>query len=345
MVEPIYTLSGDILNVLFHSRTAMEPEAAMLSLTSDQDSKYIELSRRMIPDGESKQEYLSRIPIRDLSVEQWNALTEEFARFKMQAMAENGLEDLAEKITNDSNRFAIYTLLSFCSLSQFRITMELHRRAAETKSGSRLSFKTNDVLESLGYSRSSDGHFPAKFRAQFHRNLMALHSTEVLIMQHTSTRRRRAKLSYRSILRIRDVDLDNLPREFDMRRAAEDGYGCADGYIVDLEFFDLSPGNSVCVSDVDIRNHQHKHDKDDYELSAILLLAHAQVNSDGSNLIKISMGELLEFLKIQDSNTSRRKTKVLRTLRRLKESGHIQEFVQDNSGNIEIAINPEKIRS
>lgn len=47
-----------------------------------------------------------------------------------------------------------------------------------------------------------------------------------------------AKVIVKSVLRIRDYEIDNVPRDFDLAKAADYTYELADAYTVALEFFD-----------------------------------------------------------------------------------------------------------
>jgi hypothetical protein len=47
----------------------------------------------------------------------------------------------------------------------------------------------------------------------------------------------------KSVLRIKDYEIDNVPRDFDLAKAADYTYELADAYTVALEFFD-GPGRT-----------------------------------------------------------------------------------------------------
>lgn len=115
----------------------------------------------------------------------------------------------------------------------------LYKEAARQGNGPLVSFRSNDLLESLGYTRAKDGSFTARSRSQLNQDLVALHRTELVLAQ--SLRKGNAmgaKVIVKSVLRIRDYEIDNVPRDFDLAKAADYTYELADAYTVALEFFD-----------------------------------------------------------------------------------------------------------
>ena len=78
-------------------------------------------------------------------------------------------------------------------------------------------------------------------RSQLNQDLVALHRTELVFARSLHKGGQvGAKVSVKSILRIRDYQIDKVPRNFDLSKAADYTYELADAYTVALEFFEGS---------------------------------------------------------------------------------------------------------
>ena len=72
-------------------------------------------------------------------------------------------------------------LLTFLNPRQVGIVLYFYKLAAEQNNGPVVTFRSNDLLESLGYSRTKGGSFHAKLRSQLNRDLVALHRVELVL--------------------------------------------------------------------------------------------------------------------------------------------------------------------
>jgi hypothetical protein len=162
-----------------------------------------------------------------------------------------------------------------------------------------------------------------------------------------------AKVMVKSILRIRDYEIDNLPRDFDLTKAADYTYELANGYTVALEFFEepSRTGDYVLFpNSIDTTQKWGRNAKNDYKMKLLIYLASRMkwdTPIDGQYLI-ISKSYLLKNLDLLGSNFSRNNTILWRTIGELKKEGYVleaQEFPgKRNMANIQFQINPEKLR-
>jgi len=345
-----FPVSSQVLDVVIHAgATIRNPDVQPPVVRSDKTGRYIEML--ISPDSEELTEQVAcirRISLDDLSVEEWKRLNEQCASLQLRACIDNGLSKELEKIGDERVRRIIYTLLTFLNPRQVALMLYLYREAYRQKSGPRVYIKVNEMLGVLGYTKAGDGGYPAKYRSQLHRDLVALHRTEILIARRQVSRRTsRTKLVFKSILRIKDVDLDNLPRDFDIVRAAEDGYGSADAYTVDLEFFDTDPGGTVLfATDLDFNQRRFARTGDDYETRLMVYLASCL--KEDTQVVVASKRALYKKLDLLGSNGGRNTRLLWRTIELLQTQGYILKATElpgkRYSTKIEFTVNPEKIR-
>lgn len=348
-----FPVSSQVLDVLIHvGATIRNPDVQPPVVRSGQDGRYLEM--HISTDSEDNSEQIAcvrRVSLDHLSVEEWEQINKHCADLQLQSCVDNGLSKELEQIEDERIRRAIYALLTFLNPRQVAIVLFLYREAHRSKTGPRVYLNVNELLKALGYTQNADGGFPAKYRSQLHRDLVALHRTEILMIRQQPSLRRgrinRTKLIFKSILRIKDVDLDNLPRDFDIIQAAEDGYGSADGYTIELEFFETEPGGAVFFSeDLELNQRRFARTSEDYETRLIIFLA-SQIKDEV--LLVISKRALYKKLDLLSTNSGRNNQLLWRTIEALKQRGYILNAAEIPGKRwptkIEFEVNPEKLRS
>jgi hypothetical protein len=266
-----FTLNTQLLEILLRAGASIRnPDVLPPVVRSDRRGRYLELRIAKDPEDTSSYEYVRRIQLDEMDDETWDLLKEECAQIQLQACRDNGLKGELEKIGDEKIRRFIYSLFMYLTPRQMLMVLFMHREASRRKSLV-VDFRANDLLETLGYTRQGDGSFPSKYRAQLHRDLVDIHRTEIYYTNKLT--KRDTKLIFKSIMRIKTVDLRNLPRDFDIMEAAETGYGCADGYTVELEPFDDVVGSVMITGGFQFaRQKQCLHTSDDYTTRLIIFL-------------------------------------------------------------------------
>lgn len=151
---------------------------------------------------------------------------------------------------------------------------------------------------------------------------------------------------------FKDYEIDNVPRDFDLAKAADYTYELADAYTVSLEFFE-GPGRNgdyvLFASDVDITQKLGSNAKSDYKMKLLVYLASRMkwdTLRDGQYLI-ISKQYLFKNLDLLGSNSSRNNQIFWRTVEELRQDGYIlgaQELPgKKKTMSIQFQINPEKL--
>ena len=155
------------------------------------------------------------------------------------------------------------------------------------------------------------------------------------------------------MLRIRDYEIDNVPRDFNLTKAADYTYELADAYTVALEFFegpDRTGEYMLFSNSLDIEQKHGSNAKNDYKMKLLIYLA-TRMQWDrlqAGQYLVISKQYLFKNLDLLGSNLSRNNQILWRTIEELKQDGYILE-AQELSGkrkasNIQFQINAEKIR-
>ena len=234
-----FPVDGQLLMVLPRAGASLKnPDVQLPILRSDGDGYYLEM--RVEADGKDPSEVAvtRRVPLEDVSEEEWEDIKAQYADIDIASVVDAGVTKGLEKIQDRRLERLVMALLTFLNPRQVSIVLYLYRLANQQENGPIVSFRSNDLLEALGYSRTKDGGFASKLRSQLHRDLVALHRTELVFAQ--SLRKGDslgAKVTIKSVLRIRDYEIDNVPRNFDLAKAADYTYELADAYTISLEFF------------------------------------------------------------------------------------------------------------
>ena len=184
-------------------------------------------------------------------------------------------------------------------------------------------------------------------------DLVALHRTELVFAQ--SLRKGDnlgAKVTIKSVLRIKDYEIENVPRNFDLLKAADYTYELADAYTISLEFFDgpARTGDYVLFANsLDISQKLGGNTKHDYKTKLLVYLA-SRMKWDrlhDGQYLSISKRYLFKNLDLLGRNSSRNNQIFWRTVEELREDGYLlgaQETPgKKKSANIQFQINPEKL--
>jgi hypothetical protein len=352
-----FPVSSQVLEIMIRAGASIRnPDLEPPMARSDKNGQYLEMRVAPDPDDPGSGECIRRISLDELSVEDWEQLQRECANLQLRACRDNGLGNELENITDERLRRIMYTMLTFLNIRQVAIVLYLYREAFRTNSGPRVTFKVNDLLGTLGYSKKKEGGWPAKYRSQLHRDLVALHRAEILYarpVDESSRGRSRTKLVFKSILRINDVDL-NVPRteEFDLVRAAEDGYGAADSYCIDLTFFDSKGRNNVLFADaMDFTQKAFAHTGSDRETKLIVLLG-GQLEQveirEGRHYVVASKRSLYKNLDLLSENKGRNNKLLWQLVENIKMQGYVfgaKELPGKKFPTfIEFEINPKMMR-
>lgn len=346
---PPFTTNAQLLEILIRAGASIRnPDVLPPVVRSDRRGRYLELRIAKDPEDPGSYEYIRRIQLDELDDETWERLKEECAQIQLQACRDNGLKNELEKVGDEKIRRFIYSLFMYLTPRQMVMVLYMHREASRRKSMV-VDFRANDLLETLGYSRQGDGSFPSKYRAQLHRDLVDIHRTEIYYANKLT--KRDTKLIFKSIMRIKTVDLRNLPRDFDIMQAAEDGYGCADGYTVEIEPFDDVEGSVMFSGSFQFARQQRcLHTSDDYTTRLLIFLGsrmRPHLLRD-EKFLTVTKRTLYSRLELFGKNGGRNNKLLWETIDELKSDRWIlgaRELPKANrTASIEFEINLEKLR-
>jgi len=351
-----FPVDGQLLMVLPRAGASVRnPDLQLPILRSDDDGYYLEMRVESDPKDPAEVAVTRRVPLEDLTDEEWEDLKTQYALLDLKTCAHQGISKGLEKIQDRKIQRLFMALLTFLNPRQVSIVLYLYKLAAQQGNGPLVQFRSNDLLENLGYTRTKDGGFPAKLRSQLNCDLVALHRTELIFAQ--SLRKgdsMGAKVTIKSVLRIRGYEVDNVPRDFDLAKAADYTYELADAYTVALEFFDgpSRTGDYVLFANtLDITQKLGSNAKSDYKTKLLVYIASRlkwDKPEDGQYL-SISKKYLFKNMDLLGSNSSRNNQIFWRTVDELKQEGYIlgaQELPgKRRSALIQFQINPDKLKA
>jgi hypothetical protein len=350
-----FPVDGQLLMILPRaSASTHNPDIRVPVLRSDGDAYYLEM--RVEGDSTEKSEVAvtRRIPIENLTSDEWHELKQQYENFDLQTCIDKGLNSGIEKLQDRRLQRLCTALLTFLNPRQVSIVLYLYKEASLQQKGSLVSFKSNDLLESLGYTKTSDGGFASKVRSQLNRDLVTLHRTELVLAQSLKKGSNRgARVMVKSVLRIKDYEVDNVPRDFDLIQAADYTYELADAYTVSLEFFEgIARSNDYVLLANNSLNIQQRHGtnaKNDYK-SKLLIYIMSRMKWDrlkDDKYLNISKIYLFKNLDLFGSNTSRNNQIFWRTVYELKQEGYVLSACElpGRTTCIQFEINVEKVSS
>ena len=351
-----FPVDGQLLMVLPRAGASIHnPDVRLPILRSDGDGYYLEMRVEADTNDTGEVAVTRRVPLEDLTTDEWEELKQQYDSLDLETLAAQGIGKGLEKIQDRRIQRLFMALLTFLNPRQVGIVLYLYKLAAEQNNGPLVTFRSNDLLENLGYSRAKGGSFHAKVRSQLNRDLVALHRVELVLAKSLREGNKiGAEVIIKSILRIRSYKIENLSRDFDLVKAADYTYELADSYTVSLEFFEgpSRTGDYVLFAgDVDVTQKLGSNTKNDYRTKLLLYLASRlkwDSPQDGQYLA-ISKQYLFKNLDLLGSNSSRNNQIFWRTVEVLQQEGYVlgaQELPgKRKAPSIQFQINPEKLRS
>jgi hypothetical protein len=354
-VDTNFPVDGQLMMILPRASASVKnPDVRLPILRSDGEGYFLEMRVEADESEESEVAVTRRIPLDDLTSEEWEDLKQQYDNFDLEACISKGIASGIENIQDRKLQRLCTALLTFLNPRQVSIVLYLYKEAAQQQNGSLVSFRSNDLLESLGYSKTPDGGFAAKVRSQLNRDLVTLHRTELVLAQ--SLRKGSnlgAKVMVKSVLRIQGYEIDNVPRDFDLVKAADYTYELADEYTISLEFFDgiARSGDYVLFANnnLDIKQKLGSNAKNDYKTKLLVYLASRMKwdkLQDGN--LTVSKSYLLKNLDLLGSNSSRNNQIFWRTVEELTQEGYIlgaQELPGQRKTSIQFQINAENMKN
>jgi hypothetical protein len=328
--DQTFPVDGQLLMVLPRAAASVNnPDVRLPILRSDGDGYYLEMRVEADTSNAGEVAVTRRVPLEDLTADEWEELKQQYDSLDLEAIVDQGISRGLEKIQDRKIQRLFMALLTFLNPRQVGIVLYLYKLAAEQNNGPVVTFRSNDLLENLGYSRTKGGSFHAKVRSQLNRDLVALHRVELVLAKSLREGNKiGAEVIIKSILRIKSYKIENLSRDFDLVKAADYTYELADSYTVSLEFFDgpSRTGDYVLFAgDVDITQKLGSNTKNDYKTKLLLYLASRlkwDSPQDGQYLT-ISKQYLFKNLDLLGSNSSRNNQIFWRTVGELQQEGYI----------------------
>ena len=353
--DTAFPVDGQLLMVMPRAGASIRnPDVRSPILRADADGYYLEMRVDADSKEHSEVAVTRRVPLENLSAEEWEELSNQYANLDLSACTDLGISKALEKIPDRRVQRLFMALLTFLNPRQVAIVLYLYKEAARQGNSPLVSFRSNDLLKSMGYSRAKDGSFTTRSRAQLNQDLVALHRTELVLAQSLKKGNTTgAKVIVKSILRIRDYEIDKVPRDFDLAKAADYTYELADAYTVALEFFDgpSRTGDYVLFSNnVDMTQKLGSNAKHDYKMKLLVYLA-SRMKWDklqAGQYLTISKQYLFKNLDLLGSNLSRNNQLLWRTIEKLQQEGYVLEALElpgkRKLTKIQFQINPEKLR-
>ncbi|MBD2604758.1 hypothetical protein H6G81_09505 [Scytonema hofmannii FACHB-248] len=353
--DTAFPVDGQLLMILPRAGASIRnPDVRLPVFSADAEGYYLEMRVAGNSKDNSEVALTRRVRLDELSEEEWEEIKEQYANFDLKACKDEGISKGLENIQDLRVQRLFVALLTFLNPRQVAIVLFLYKQAREQGKGSLVYFRSNDLLESLGYTRAKDGSFTTRLRSQLNQDLVTLHRTELVFAKSLKKGNTMgAKVIVKSILRIRDYEIDNLPRDFDLAKAADYTYELADAYTVALEFFEgpERTGDYVLFSNsIDTKQKQGNNAKHDYKMKLLVYLA-SRMKWDkliDGQYLHISKQYLLKNLDLLGSNPSRSSQILWRTIEELQTEGYILD-AQEIPGkrkiaSIEFQINSQKLR-
>lgn len=350
-----FPVDGQLLMVLPRAGASINnPDVRLPILRSDGDGYYLEMRVEADTNDAGEVAVIRRVPLEDLTTDEWEELKQQYDSLDLETLAAQGIAKGLEKIQDRKIQRLFMALLTFLNPRQVGIVLYLYKLADEQNNGPVVTFRSNNLLENLGYSRTKGGSFHAKVRSQLNRDLVALHRVELVLAKSLREGNKiGAEVIIKSILRIKSYKIENLSRDFDLAKAADYTYELADSYTVSLEFFEGSSrtGDYVLFAgDVDVTQKLGSNTKNDYRTKLLIYLASRlkwDSPQDGQYLT-ISKQYLFKNLDLLGSNSSRNNQIFWRTVKELQQEGYIlgaQELPgKRKTPSIQFQINPHKLR-
>ncbi|HEY9769209.1 MAG TPA: hypothetical protein V6C71_12055 [Coleofasciculaceae cyanobacterium] len=354
-IKDFFPVDGQLLMVMPRASASIRnPEVQLPILRKDKGNYYLEMLVNADSEDERELAVTRRVSLDKLSQAEWKELEAQYNNLDLSVCSDVGINKSLENIKDCRIRRLFLALLTFLNPRQVSIILYLYREAAIQSNGSLVSFRSNDLLDILGYKRTKDGGFAARVRAQLNQDLVALHRTELIFARALQKGEQiGAKVSVKSILRIHDYEIDKVPRNFDLSKAADYTYELADAYTIALEFFENASkqnANVLFSKSIDLGEKPGGNAKRDYKTKLVIYIASRMKwdkLKDGQYLL-ISKNCLFKNLDLLGSNKSRSNKILWRTIEQLNEDDYVIEAqeitAKSKQTKIQFQINPQKIK-
>jgi hypothetical protein len=349
-----FPIDGQLLMILPRAGSTLRNQDVNLpELRLDTDGYYIEIKIDADPENPEEVEITRRIPLDNCTEEELQNLQIQFTNLELESCVEKGVKKTLESIEDRKLQRLLITLMTFLNPRQVAIVFYLYKELERQQSESSVYFRSNELLEWLGYKRQKDGSFPALIRSQINQDLVALHRME-LVYAHSLKNGNNlgAKIIVKNILRIQDYEIDNVPRNFNLSKAADYTFELADSYTVLLGFLSGLKGKGGYVlfpDSIKILQENGSQPQRDYKtklLNYITSRMEWESLTDGQYLV-ISKRYIFKNLDLLGSNASRNNQIFWDAVEELKKDGYIlnaQELVvKKRQPSIQFQINPEML--
>lgn len=347
--DSFFPVDGRFLMILPRAAaTRRNPDVASMEARETAEGHFLE-SKVVADESEPTEiELVRRVSLKDET--DWQQFKDQLEGLEL---GNKKLSDALDEISDSRTKRMIMALGTFLDGSQIAIVLYLYRLASQQNNGPHVKFFSNELLDTLGYSRTLLGTHHPDNRSRLHCDLVSLHRTEILFGR-TLRRGARlgAKMIVKKVLTIKEYEIDNLPREFDLDVAADYTKGLADEYTIELGFADgLRGGDSVLfANDLDIRLTSQHRLKNDHFMRLVAYLG-SRLNWDkptSGNMLTISKSCLMKNLNILGGNSTRNNQILWETIADLQQKkillGARELAGKRSRSQIELQINPEKIR-
>jgi hypothetical protein len=354
-----FPVDGQLMRVLPRAGVSLRnPDVRLPVLRDDSEGTFLEMQINADPSDPAGVQMTRRIPLDSLSPEDWEILKTYYENVDFKRCIDRGINNGLEDIADTRVQRLFMALLTFLNPRQVAILIYLYREASHQASHPKVQFRSNDLLEILGYARSNSGCFPSNIRAQLNRDLVTLHRTELVYERPQSPMDKEqrgglTRYTVKKLLTIEDFWVPNGPRQgFNFEQAADYTCELADMYEVSLGFSEGmgKAGDYVLFADdIDLKQRQNK-TQNDYRMRLLIYLASRlrwDSLQDGQYLV-VSKQYLLKNLELLGRNSSRNNTILWETIEELTQEGYIieaKELPGKKKGlNIRFQVNPEKLR-
>ena len=176
-----FPVDGQLLMVMPRASASIRnPEVQLPILRKDKNNYYLEMQVNGDSEDERELAVTRRVSLDKLSQAEWNELEAQYNNLDLSFYNDVGINQALENIKDCRIRRLFLALLTFLNPRQVSIILYLYREAAIQDNGSLVSFRSNDLLDCLGYTRTKDGGFNSRVRSQLNQDLVALHRTELV---------------------------------------------------------------------------------------------------------------------------------------------------------------------
>ncbi|MEM1369258.1 MAG: hypothetical protein AAGG02_14870 [Cyanobacteria bacterium P01_H01_bin.15] len=354
----IFPVDGDVIRVLPEASTSFKTVRGGPKLIRDGDRVFLQMGIENEPSSHSAQFEVSarRLEVSEFAEDDIELLRSQIEALDIELCKTKGLKKGLESINDGRFRRLLVTLLNFLNPAQIALLFCLYKMAYEQESSPKVSFESNELMDKLGYVRSSSGYFNSKSRSNLHRDLLALHRMELVLARQLSNSRTRYDI--KTLLRIESYEVDRKPRAFDAEKAGDYTFELADQYTLTLGFLrdavDEDPDKILLAYSTDKLRSRGKGQKNENDY-ATKLLAYLASRMKWDKLIEgeyleISVRYLMKNLGIFSANNTRNHNHLKGAIEKLTEAGYLKDYKEilnkkNKPQKIRFRINLQMIRS